>query len=509
MPSGLSLLQSPWLFRMAGLTICGKRCTFHANQVDCLNPEAVYERWGEAIVTSWRNCIMAGRDWLSRRPSNNNAMRLDRNRQHCERMTDKITAENVYKIFGPEPDKALELSRQGASKDEVFSETKSVVAVNDISFTVPESKIFVVMGLSGSGKSTLIRCLNRLFEPTAGKIYIDDFDVTAADDEELRKVRLTRMAMVFQHFALFPHMTVWENAAYGLKTRGVDLAERREKAVSSLKSVGLEAWADSYPKNLSGGMQQRVGLARALAVSPEVLLMDEPFSALDPLIRRETQDELIEIQERLGTTIVFITHDLQEALKLGDQIAIMKDGRFVQVGSAQEIVIEPADDYVFEFTRDVDRSRVLTFGSIREEAQTLSGDETLETMQQRFSADENLKGMFVVDGANKPLGLVARETVDNADAGATAKSLMDRRFAQVRRSSYICESFDRLGDHKLFAVVDREGKLRGMVDPMNVFQHLEQPSEDAGPEGASAAGETADDVQAAAEHEAAAARETA
>ena len=424
-------------------------------------------------------------------------------------MTEKITAENVYKIFGPEPDKALELSREGASKDEVFRQAKSVVAVNDVSFKVPEGKIFVVMGLSGSGKSTLIRCLNRLFEPTAGKIYIDDFDVAAASEEDLRKVRLTRMAMVFQHFALFPHKTVWENAAYGLKTRGVGVEERREKAISSLKSVGLEAWADSYPKNLSGGMQQRVGLARALAVSPEVLLMDEPFSALDPLIRRDTQDELIEIQERLGTTIVFITHDLQEALKLGDQIAIMKDGRFVQVGSAQEIVIEPADDYVFEFTRDVDRSRVLTFGSIREEAQTLSGDDTLESMQQRFAADENLKGMFVVDGANKPLGLVERESVDNAEAGATAKSLMDRHFAKVRRSTYICESFDRLGDHKLFAVIDREGKLRGVVDPMNVFQHLEQPGEDAGPQGASHAGEQADDVQAEAERGEPAARETA
>jgi glycine betaine/proline transport system ATP-binding protein len=436
-------------------------------------------------------------------------IRLYRKRQHQERMTEKITAENVYKIFGPEPDKALELSRQGASKDEVFSETKSVVAVNDVSFTVPEGKIFVVMGLSGSGKSTLIRCLNRLFEPTAGKIYVDDFDVTAASEEDLRKVRLTRMAMVFQHFALFPHKTVWENAAYGLKTRGVGVEERRENAISSLKSVGLEAWADSYPKNLSGGMQQRVGLARALAVSPEVLLMDEPFSALDPLIRRDTQDELIEIQERLGTTIVFITHDLQEALKLGDQIAIMKDGRFVQVGSAQEIVIEPADDYVFEFTRDVDRSRVLTFGSIREEAPTLNGEDTLETMQQRFAANDDLKGMFVVDGANKPLGLVKRESVENAEAGGTASSLMDKHFAKVRRSTYICESFDRLGDHKLFAVIDREGKLRGVVDPMKVFQHLEQPSEDPGQQGGNHAGETADDVQAAAEHDESAAKETA
>lgn len=397
-------------------------------------------------------------------------------------MSDKIAAENVFKIFGPEPERALELVRGGASKDEVFSETKSVVAVNDVSFNVKEGEIFVVMGLSGSGKSTLIRCLNRLFEPTAGRIMLDDTDVTAASEEELRQIRLSKMAMVFQHFALFPHKTVWENAAYGLKVRNVGVDERREKALSALKSVGLEAWADSYPKNLSGGMQQRVGLARALAVSPEVLLMDEPFSALDPLIRRDTQDELIEIQERLGTTIVFITHDLQEALKLGSQIAIMKDGRFVQVGTAQEIVVEPADDYVFEFTRDVDRSRVLTFGSIRDEAVTLTGDDTVDTMRSRFESRPELKGMFVVDSANKPIGLVERDKLEEAESGATAKSLMDRRFAKVRRSSYICESFDRLGDHKLFAVIDREGKLRGMVDPMKVFQHLEPPSEENAPE---------------------------
>ncbi|RIA47610.1 quaternary amine ABC transporter ATP-binding protein [Dichotomicrobium thermohalophilum] len=412
-------------------------------------------------------------------------------------MSYKLTAENVYKIFGPEPDRALEMSQQGASKDEVFRETKSVVAVNDVSFKVPEGQIFVVMGLSGSGKSTLIRCLNRLFEPTAGKIYIDDFDITAANEEELRQVRLKRMAMVFQHFALFPHMSVWENAAYGLKARNTDVSERREQAVAALKSVGLDAWADSYPKNLSGGMQQRVGLARALAVSPEVLLMDEPFSALDPLIRRDTQDELIEIQERLGSTIVFITHDLQEALKLGDQIAIMKDGRFVQVGTPQQIVMDPADDYVFEFTRDVDRSRVLTFGSIRDEAETLTGEEPLDEVTRRFEANENLKGMFVVDDKNKPVGLVDRDRIGEAEEGATARSLMDRHFAKVRRSSYICESFDRLGDHKLFAVVDREGKLRGVVDPMNVFQHLEPPTEEDAVQPGGRPGERPDDLEAA------------
>ncbi len=410
-------------------------------------------------------------------------------------MTDTLTCENVYKIFGPEPDRALEMSQQGASKDEVFRETKSVVAVNDVSFKVPKGQIFVVMGLSGSGKSTLIRCLNRLFEPTAGKIYLEDFEISSASAEDLRKARLSRMAMVFQHFALFPHMTVWENAAYGLKARNVDVEERREQALSALKSVGLDAWADSYPKNLSGGMQQRVGLARALAVSPEILLMDEPFSALDPLIRRDTQDELIEIQERLGTTIVFITHDLQEALKLGDQIAIMKQGRFVQVGTPQQIVMQPEDEYVFEFTRDVDRSRVLTFGSIRDEAKILTGEETLDDLNRHFDADENLKGMFVVDESNKPQGLVDRESVANAESGVTARDLMDRKFAKVRRSSFICEGFDRLGEHKLFAVIDREGKMRGVVDPLNVFQHLEPPAEEEAGKAGGRPGEQPDDLE--------------
>ncbi|NJM35253.1 MAG: ATP-binding cassette domain-containing protein, partial [Rhodomicrobium sp.] len=219
-------------------------------------------------------------------------------------MSKKLSVNNLYKIFGQSPEDALKLAKEGYPKDEIFKRTKSVVAVNNISFEADEAEIFVVMGLSGSGKSTLIRCINRLLEPTSGTIRLGDRYVSAAGSKELRQIRLRQMSMVFQHFALLPHKTVRENAEYGLKTRGMSKQERRDKALEALKTVGLDAWADVYPQSLSGGMQQRVGLARALAVDPQVLLMDEPFSALDPLIRRDMQDELMRIQERLQTTIV-------------------------------------------------------------------------------------------------------------------------------------------------------------------------------------------------------------
>jgi glycine betaine/proline transport system ATP-binding protein len=271
-----------------------------------------------------------------------------------------IRARNVFKVFGPSPERGLELFRSGRSKEAIHRETGNILAVADVSFEVRKGETFVVMGLSGSGKSTLLRCLNRLIEPTAGRILVGDQDVVALDKAGLRALRLNTIAMVFQHFALFPHMTVADNAAYGLKARGLGAEERRERAVAALAKVGLDGWADAYPHSLSGGMQQRVGLARALAVGPQVLLMDEPFSALDPLIRRDMQDELVALQRELKMTIVFITHDLHEALKLGDRVAIMKDGAFVQVGEPQAIVCGPADPYVSAFTQDVDRGRVLT-----------------------------------------------------------------------------------------------------------------------------------------------------
>jgi glycine betaine/proline transport system ATP-binding protein len=275
-------------------------------------------------------------------------------------MTTKISVTGLYKIFGDRPDAALDLLNRGEAKEAILEATGATVAVQDASFDVEEGEIFVVMGLSGSGKSTLVRLLNGLIPPTSGNILIEGQDVAQAKGEVLREIRRNTITMVFQHFALFPHWSVADNVAYGLKVKGMPVADRRERAMAVLDQVGLAPWADSLPGDLSGGMQQRVGLARGLASDPQVLLMDEPFGALDPLIRREMQDELIELQKTLKKTIVFITHDLNEALLLGDKIAIMKDGRFVQVGTAQDIVSNPADDYVQAFVADIDRGRVFT-----------------------------------------------------------------------------------------------------------------------------------------------------
>ncbi|MDX1654249.1 MAG: glycine betaine/L-proline ABC transporter ATP-binding protein ProV, partial [Candidatus Competibacteraceae bacterium] len=279
-------------------------------------------------------------------------------------MADKIVVNNLYKVFGPDSHRALELLDKGWDKDRIFEATGLTVGVQDASFSVREGEIFVVMGLSGSGKSTLVRLLNRLIEPTAGEVLIDDRDIAKLSHKELIQVRRSEMSMVFQSFALLPHLTVAENAAFGLEIAGVNAKTRRERAIDALEKVGLGPYADSYPRELSGGMQQRVGLARALAVDPAVLLMDEAFSALDPLIRTEMQDELLRLQDQETRTIVFISHDLDEAIRIGDRIAVMEGGRIVQIGSPDEIIQKPADDYVRAFFKGVDISKVLTAGDV-------------------------------------------------------------------------------------------------------------------------------------------------
>lgn len=273
-----------------------------------------------------------------------------------------IDVEGLWKIFEGDPARARELSQEkGLSKAEVKEQTGSVIAVNDASFEVREQEIFVVMGLSGSGKSTLLRLVNRLVEPTFGTVRVHGEDVTSADPERLRELRRTKMSMVFQNFGLFPHRSVLGNVEYGLEISGVDTEDRRDKARRTLDLVGLEGYEDSNPSQLSGGMQQRVGLARALVNDPEILLMDEAFSALDPLIRADMQNELLELQEQWdpACTILFITHDLDEALKMGDRIAIMKEGLIAQVGTPTEILTDPADDYVRSFVQNVDRTKVI------------------------------------------------------------------------------------------------------------------------------------------------------
>jgi glycine betaine/proline transport system ATP-binding protein len=275
-----------------------------------------------------------------------------------------VSCRNVWKIYGPKADRIVGTPDADLPRAELLEKTGCVAAVRDVSFDVAKGEVFVVMGLSGSGKSTLVRMINRIHDPTAGQVLIDGDDIMLLDDDRLREIRRRKISMVFQHFGLLPHRRIVDNVAFGLEVQGRDKVERTATAEQVLKSVGLEGWENAYPDELSGGMQQRVGLARALANDPEVLLFDEPFSALDPLIRRDMQDQVIELQHRLKKTMIFITHDLAEALKLGDRIAIMKDGRFVQIGTPEDVVAHPVDDYVADFTRDVPRAHVLTARSI-------------------------------------------------------------------------------------------------------------------------------------------------
>jgi glycine betaine/proline transport system ATP-binding protein len=283
-----------------------------------------------------------------------------------------LEVRNLYKVFGHKPkDRALPMVKNGESKASILKKTGCTVGINDASFNVKKGEIFVVMGLSGSGKSTVIRCLNRLIEPTDGEVLIDGKDVTHLSKEELRTVRRKKMSMVFQRFGLLPHRTVIDNVAYGLEVQNIPKEKRYADAMEAIETVGLKGYENQMTQALSGGMQQRVGLARALANDPEILLMDEAFSALDPLIRVQLQDELLELQARLHKTIIFITHDLDEALKLGCRIAIMKDGRIVQIGTPEEILTNPADDYVSDFVENVDRSRVLTAEPIIKKTETV------------------------------------------------------------------------------------------------------------------------------------------
>jgi glycine betaine/proline transport system ATP-binding protein len=275
-----------------------------------------------------------------------------------------VSCRGVWKVYGPKPERIIGSPDALLPRAELLSKTGCVAAVRDVSFDVHEGEVFVVMGLSGSGKSTLVRMINRLHDPTTGKILIDGDDVLAMDEEHLRDLRRRKISMVFQHFGLLPHRTIVDNVGYGLEIQGAEKEQRAGRAGEVLDRVGLGAWANAYPDELSGGMQQRVGLARALATDPEIMLFDEPFSALDPLIRRDMQDEVIRLQKEVRKTMVFITHDLMEALKLGDRIAIMKDGHFVQVGTPEEVVAQPADDYVADFIKDVPRTHVLTVRTI-------------------------------------------------------------------------------------------------------------------------------------------------
>ena len=323
---------------------------------------------------------------------------------------------NIWKVFGPgDSSRAIELARSGASRSDILQQTQQTVAVRDVSFSVARGETFVVMGLSGSGKSTLIRCLSRLVEPTQGDVFLEGDNLLAMNEEQLRQVRRGRMSMVFQHFGLFPHRKVIDNIAYGLEVQKIDKSTRLARATEVLKTVGLDGWANHYPQQLSGGMQQRVGLARALAVDPQILLFDEPFSALDPLIRKEMQDELIRLQKTMQRTVVFITHDFAEALRLGDRIAIMKDGSFDQVGTPEEIVSAPATSYVREFVNDVPRAKVLSVktvtvaGTAAANSRSVLSTAKIETIIPMLLEDD--QAITVTDASNKAIGIVNRQSV--------------------------------------------------------------------------------------------------
>ncbi len=328
-------------------------------------------------------------------------------------MAKGILIDHVFKVFGDQPQQALELVRQGFSKKEILAKTGQSIGVFDASFEIQAGEIFVIMGLSGSGKSTLVRLLNRLIEPSAGRIVIDGDDINEHSKRQLRALRRKDISMVFQSFALMPHMTVRENTAFGLELAGTDKRTRLAQADEALAQVGLDGWGASYPDELSGGMQQRVGLARALAADPSILLMDEAFSALDPIIRTDMQSELMRLQEVKRRTIVFISHDLDEAMRIGDRIAIMKDGQVVQVGTPEEILRQPADDYVRSFVRGVDAAAVFKAGDIARKSQVVVSENSTRGSRPalKMLEDQDREFAYVVDPKQRFLGMVSADSL--------------------------------------------------------------------------------------------------
>ena len=384
-----------------------------------------------------------------------------------------IEATGVYKIFGRRPGRGVERLRAGATREELRADGLTP-AVIDASFAADEGEIFVVMGLSGSGKSTLIRMVNGLLEPTEGSIAVGGEDITRLGPKQLRAARRDKISMVFQHFALFPHRTVGENAAYGLEVQGLGKEQRRRKADEALRMVGLDGWGNALPGQLSGGMRQRVGLARALAAETPVLLMDEAFSALDPLIRREMQDQLIELQNRLGKTILFITHDLNEAMRLGDRIAMMRDGRIVQQGTAEQILNDPATDYVAQFVQDVDRTRVLTASSVMEKPVAVLGGEQGPRAAHKLMRENQLTALFVVGRDRSLLGVLQERAVAQAvDAGRENLDGLLESPVVVAADTTLAELFHISARSSVpLAVVDDDESLLGVIPQVTLLHAL-------------------------------------
>ena len=393
----------------------------------------------------------------------------------------QIQISNVYKIFGPRPHGVMELVREGMSKDELLNETGHTIGVQDVTLTVEPGQCTVVMGLSGSGKSTLIRHINRLIEPTAGEIIIEGQDILSLKGRDLEDFRRQKMSMVFQRFGLFPHKTVINNVAYGLDIKGGSRAEKRanrETARHWIGQVGLTGYEDQFPSQLSGGMQQRVGLARALATDADILLMDEAFSALDPLIRREMQDQLIELQDTLHKTIVFITHDLDEALRLGDTIAIMKDGAIEQIGTGEDILQHPQTDYVRRFVEDVNRGRVLTAGTVKLEC-TIVRKDTAPDEALRQLGEGGLRVTYVVDGDGRLVGAVTAASLRKGDRENVETVDMLAEEVPAAREDMVLEEVlpMTVGEDIPVAVVDDQGELTGILPKDTIIRALAEEAQ--------------------------------
>jgi len=394
-------------------------------------------------------------------------------------MSVKLSVKNLYKIFGEQPQKAFPLLKKGLDKDEIFAQTGLTVGVNNVSLEINQGEIFVIMGLSGSGKSTLVRLLNRLIQPTKGHVYVGNRDVAAISDKELRQVRRKSLSMVFQSFALMPHMNIIDNTAFGLELSGIPIEERHQIALKALKRVGLEAYANVYPDELSGGMQQRVGLARALANDPEVLLMDEAFSALDPLIRSEMQDELLRLQEDDQRTIVFISHDLDEAMKLGDRIAIMQNGKVIQVGRPDEILQNPINDYVSSFFQGVDVSNVLSVKDIANRKYLLNivqkNTDEKPNIALKLLENHDLDFAVVLNRYGQYQGMVSLESLQKGVRSAKTLSECFIETILLEKEQLISSIITDItnAQHPL-PVVDEKQRYYGVVTRVQVLKVLDK-----------------------------------
>ncbi|MFV2101444.1 quaternary amine ABC transporter ATP-binding protein [Micromonospora sp. LOL_024] len=410
-----------------------------------------------------------------------------------------LRVKSLYKVYGNRADKAMEILRNSPGRDEKLAGLSVTTAVVDANFEVKRGEIFVVMGLSGSGKSTLIRMLNGLLSPTHGTVEVDGVDITKLKPAALRRLRREKISMVFQHFALQPHRSVLENAGYALEVAGLPRAERREKALQALRMVGLDGWADKLPQELSGGMRQRVGLARALAAGTDIMLMDEAFSALDPLIRREVQDQLIELQAELGKTIVFITHDLNEAMRLGDRIAVMRAGRIVQIGTAEEILTDPSNDYVAQFVADVDRTRILTASAVMERPLGVVDVDSGPRVAARVLRETQTSAVYVTGRDKRYLGTVTADAATQAvrDGRKNLQEIVSTDHVRtVEDTTPVADIFAACAQSPApVAVVDTAGRLAGVIPRVTLLSALGSLSTDTGettatPEPAEEAGTT-------------------